>query len=125
MIEAKLYATFRVMADGNKTVEIDELEGGSTVGAVLEELVVRFPDLREGFFDDEGAIRSYVAVMVNGRDIRHLGGVDSVIDDGATLDIFPPVAGGDIFPPVAGGDIFPPVAGGDIFPPVAGGAIGL
>jgi len=94
MIEAKLYATFRMMAEGNKSVMIDESGGGVTVGAVLAELVERFPELRVGFFDDEGAIRSYVAVMVNGRDIRHLDGVDSVIDEGATLDIFPPVAGG-------------------------------
>lgn len=91
MIEAKLYATFRAIADGNKSVEI---EGASTVRDALDQLVVLYPGLREVFFDDEGAVRSYVAVMVNGRDIRHLDGLDSVIEDGATLDIFPPVAGG-------------------------------
>ena len=103
MIEAKLYATFRTMAEGNKTVEIDELEGGASVGAVLEHLVARYPELRKGFFDDAGAIRSYVAVMVNGRDIRHLDGLDSLVDEGATLDIFPPVAGGAIAASLVGG----------------------
>jgi molybdopterin synthase sulfur carrier subunit len=93
MIEAKLYATLRALADGNKSVEI---EGGSTVGAALDQLVTCYPKLRDGLFDDRGAVRGFVAVMVNGRDIRHLDGLDSLIEDGATLDIFPPVAGGAI-----------------------------
>jgi len=94
MIEAKLYATFRAMADGQKSIELTEIEGGTTVGAVLDLLVGRYPKLRAGFYDDEGAIRSFVAIMVNGRDIRHLQGLETPIDEGATLDIFPPVAGG-------------------------------
>ena len=91
MIEAKLYATLRAMAGGNKSVEV---EGGPTVGGTLDQLVALYPELGEGFFDEAGAVRSYVAVMVNGRDIRHLDGLDSPIEDGDTLDIFPPVAGG-------------------------------
>ena len=93
MIEAKLYATLRALADGNKSIEI---EGGPTVGATLDQLVALYPELRGGLFDEDGAVRSYVAVMVNGRDIRHLGGLDSPVEDGATLDIFPPVAGGAV-----------------------------
>lgn len=91
MIEAKLYATFRAIAEGNTSLQIT---GAFTVRDALGQLVERYPGLGEVFFDDEGAVRTYVAVMVNGRDIRHLGGLDSVIDEGATLDIFPPVAGG-------------------------------
>lgn len=109
MIEAKLYATFREIAEGNKSVQIT---GASTVRDALGQLVTLHPGLGKVFFDDEGAVRTYVAVMVNGRDIRHLEGLDSEIEDGATLDIFPPIAGGDIFPPIVGGDSYPPVAGG-------------
>ena len=92
MIEAKLYATFRALADGEKDIE---LEGEpATVRAALDQLVERYPELRGAFFDDGGAVRSFVAVMVDGRDIRHLDGLDTAIADGVTLDIFPPVAGG-------------------------------
>ncbi|SVD26471.1 uncharacterized protein METZ01_LOCUS379325, partial [marine metagenome] len=38
--------------------------------------------------------RPYVAVMVNGRDIRHTGGLETPLEPDAELDIFPPVAGG-------------------------------
>jgi molybdopterin synthase sulfur carrier subunit len=91
MIEAKLYATLRAIA-GSKTVTLERQP--DTVGAVLEELSDRFPDLRAGLLDEDGAVRPFVAVMVDGRDIRHLDGLNTAIEDGVTLDIFPPVAGG-------------------------------
>jgi molybdopterin synthase sulfur carrier subunit len=64
------------------------------VGAALEELIDRFPDLRPGLLAEDGTVRPFVAVMVDGRDIRHLGGIETPVPDGSTLDIFPPVAGG-------------------------------
>lgn len=91
MIEAKLYATLRAIA-GSKTVTLERQP--DTVGAALEELSDRFPDLRAGLLDEDGAVRPFVAVMVDGRDIRHLDGLTTAIEDGVTLDIFPPVAGG-------------------------------
>lgn len=91
MIEAKLYATLRAIA-GSKSVILERQPG--TVGAALEELIDRFPDLRPGLLGEDGAIRPFVAVMVNGRDIRHLGGPDTPLEADAVLDIFPPVAGG-------------------------------
>jgi molybdopterin synthase sulfur carrier subunit len=93
MIEAKLYATLRAIA-GGKSVTLERQP--DTVGAALEELSSRFPDLRAGLFDDDGAVRPFVAVMVNGRDIRHLESVDTPLEDGDTLDIFPPIAGGGV-----------------------------
>ncbi len=92
MIEAKLYATLRAMADGQKAVSV---EGEShTVGSALDHLVARYPALSDGIFDELGRVRSFVAVMVNGRDIRHLDGLKTEVAPGSTLDIFPPVAGG-------------------------------
>ena len=99
MIEARLYATLRAIA-GSKTVTLERQP--DSVGAALEELIDRFPDLREGLLSEEGEVRPFVAVMVNGRDIRHLGGLDTPLEGDATLDIFPPVAGGA---PSAGSDL--------------------
>jgi molybdopterin synthase sulfur carrier subunit len=91
MIEAKLYANLRTIA-GGKSVTLER--PAATVGAALEELTGRFPDLAAALLADDGAVRPFVAVMVNGRDIRHLGGLDTPIEGDAVLDIFPPVAGG-------------------------------
>ena len=90
-IEVRVYATLRPLVGGRSVV----LDGAfATVGDVLDALVARFPDLRERLLDDDGAVRRFVAVMVNGRDIRHLGGRDTPLPAGCELDVFPPVAGG-------------------------------
>ncbi|HJN92053.1 MAG TPA: ubiquitin-like small modifier protein 1 [Dehalococcoidia bacterium] len=99
-MEVKVYATLRPIVGGRSVT----LEPGDSVPAsdcaittirdVLHQLIGRFPDLAERLLDDEGAVRPYVAVMVDGRDIRHTGGLDTPVPPDSQLDIFPPVAGG-------------------------------
>lgn len=60
----------------------------------MDELISRWPELEERLYDEEREMRPYVAVMVDGRDIRHLGGLATTLDPGSELDVFPPVAGG-------------------------------
>ena len=89
-MEVRVYATLRPIV-GGRSVTLDAPL--TTVQGVIDELIQRFPDLEERLLE-EGAIRPYVAVMVNGRDIRHTGGLDTPLEPDAELDIFPPVAGG-------------------------------
>lgn len=91
MLQARVYATFRPLV-GDSTVELETAP--ATVGGALLELSARFPRLGERLLDEEGEPRSFVAIMVDGRDIRHTGGLDTPLHDDAQLDIFPPVAGG-------------------------------
>ncbi len=44
--------------------------------------------------DDDGTVRRFVAIMVDGRDPRHIEGLQSRVTPESELDIFPPVAGG-------------------------------
>ena len=90
-MEVRVYATLRPIVGGRS---VDVPSSADSVRKMLAHLVERFPDLRERLIDDEGAVRPYVAVMVNGRDIRHTGGLDTAIPSEASIDIFPPVAGG-------------------------------
>ncbi len=87
----QLYATLRPLAGRRKVrLEMDE----TTVGEVLDELVSRYPNLHDALFDDSGDVRKYVAIMVEGRDIRHLAGLETPVAEDSEMDIFPPVAGG-------------------------------
>ena len=91
MLEAKVYATFRPLV-GDSTVALETAP--TTVGEAIVELSDRFPQLGERLLDEEGEPRSFVAIMVDGRDIRHTGGLATPLHEDAHLDIFPPVAGG-------------------------------
>ena len=91
-MEIRLYATLRQAARA-KTVVI-ETRPGQTVGDALRALVAAHPRLAPSIWHDDGTLAGHVAVMLEGRDIRHLNGVDTPIGNAQHLDVFPPVGGG-------------------------------
>ncbi len=67
---------------------------GATVGEVLGQLYSRHEELKSRVADDDGTLRRFVNVFLDGEDIRFLDGLDTKVDDGAELTILPAVAGG-------------------------------
>lgn len=92
-MQVRLYATLRQIV-GSRSVTLDP--SGSTVRAVIDDLIALHPGLAERIFATDGETLQYVAIMVNGRDIRHLDGLDTLVSGDSELDIFPPVAGGAV-----------------------------
>lgn len=90
-ITLRLFATFRT-AVGTKVIT-REFEDGADVGAVLRSLETEYPDL-EGELLENGDLRPHINVLKNGREVLHMDGIETSLDDGDTLSIFPPVAGG-------------------------------
>lgn len=87
-LELRFFATFRE-AVGQKTLEREYPEG-TTVGDVLTDLTAEY---EMDLFED-GDLRPQLSIMKNGKDVVHLDGLDTRLDDGDTLSVFPPVAGG-------------------------------
>lgn len=67
---------------------------GATLREVLADLEARFPGVSERLYDDDGALRRFVNVYVNGEDIRHLQGEETPLKDGDEVSIVPAIAGG-------------------------------
>ena len=90
-----LYATLRATA-GARVVDLSAQVGpGSTVWDAVHALIARYPALEPELLDSSGRLWSHVHVMVNGRDAPYLErGMDSPLEAGDTLDVFPPVGGG-------------------------------
>ena len=91
-MDVSFYATLRQIA-GTKHVAFD-LEEGATARRLLDAAGERFPELRALIWQPDGSLSDYVKVFVDGREIRHLRGLDTPIPLDATVDIFPPTAGG-------------------------------
>jgi len=91
-LELRFFANFRE-AVGQKTLE-REYPDGTTVGEVLSDLVEEYG---LDVFED-GELRTQLSIMKNGKDVVHIDGVDTRLDDGDTLSVFPPVAGGSSTP---------------------------
>ena len=91
-IEHRFFATFR-QAVGSKTVE-REYDDGASVGEILADLEAEYDGLSGDLLDDDGEIRPQLSVFKNGREVLHMDGVATRMEDGDTLSVFPPVAGG-------------------------------
>jgi len=90
-VQLKFFATFRE-AVGSKFLD-REVEAGATVGDLLEGLERDYEGLAGELLVD-GDLRPQINVLRNGREVLHQQGVDTPIEDGDTVAVFPPVAGG-------------------------------
>ena len=67
---------------------------GDTVRAAIQQVLERYPVLAPHLMNDDQELVDHVHVFLNGRNVRLLDGLESVIQEGQRLDIFPPVGGG-------------------------------
>jgi len=71
-----------------------EVAAAGTLDAVLREITERWPRLGRRLCDEQGRIRRFVNVYVDGEDVRRLAGLDSPVPEDAEVQILPSVAGG-------------------------------
>jgi MoaD family protein len=95
-MQVKLYAGLR-QAAGTKMLEV-ELQEGTTMRQVLEEVTCRYPTLDTFIWKAEGELSELAHVFINGENIRHLRGLDTHPKEDDKVDIFPPLVGGNTRP---------------------------
>ena len=91
-MRVRIFATLRPIV-GSAEVPV-ETQAGQTVGDLLDEMVTRWPDLRPEMLDGNGDLLKRIHIFVNGRSLRYLEGLDTVIGESDDIRIFPPVGGG-------------------------------
>lgn len=77
--------------------EIDfTVEKGTILEEVLENLVETYgKELESNLFNpDDGNLLQWVRLIINGRDIAFLNGLQTILQEGDEILILPPVAGG-------------------------------
>ena len=89
-IHVQFFATFREVFDEN-SLQI-EVGTGTTIEDLLN-LVFNTHERRQRIFDN-GKLKPHIVVMKNGRHIQHLKGLDTELNEGDTVSVFPPIAGG-------------------------------
>ncbi|WP_455448802.1 ubiquitin-like small modifier protein 1 [Natrinema thermotolerans] len=90
-IDLRFFATFREAVgekERTRTVADD-----TTVGDVLASLEAEYEGL-EGQLLADGEVRPQLSVLKNGRNVVHMEGVDTTLEAGDVVSVFPPVAGG-------------------------------
>tara|TARA_B100001146_G_C15950440_1_gene335326 strand:- start:90 stop:371 length:282 start_codon:yes stop_codon:yes gene_type:complete len=86
----KIPTPLRKLTNNKTSVDAD----GTTVGQIVESLESAYPGMRERLIDDNGDLRHFVNIYLNGEDIRYIDGLKSSVSDNDELSIVPAVAGG-------------------------------
>jgi molybdopterin synthase sulfur carrier subunit len=91
MIEIKFLTRFLEITGERKT-QIDDVDNVSDlVDLLLQKYGAKFKDL---LLDNNGNLRDYLKIMINGEDIRDLAELDTPLKDGDQVVMFQTIAGG-------------------------------
>jgi len=89
VVNVRLFANLReIVGQPHLAVE------AATIRDVLVALQAEHPTLRSVLCDDDGEVRSYITILVNGKNIREMEALATILSDGDEVAIFPPVSGG-------------------------------
>lgn len=95
MATVQLNGTLRGAA-GMKVVQLDA-PPDATVADILALLLANLPVLVPEMLDDDGVLRSNIAIFRNGRNIRLLDNLATPVSPDQTLDFFPKIGAYRVF----------------------------
>lgn len=90
--EIKLFATLRDLVQAKK-IEV-ELSDGQTVAELLETIRGSYPELIDEILTPDGELTGLVHILVHGRNIYWLDGLQTRVKSSDILVFMPPSAGG-------------------------------
>lgn len=88
-VKIRIPSQLRQLTGGEGMAQID----AGTVGAIIMELENKYPGIAERLLDN-GELRRFINVYIDGEDIRFAEGLETQVPDGAEVSIVPAVAGG-------------------------------
>ena len=89
-VMGRIPSPLRRMTNGLDKLEMNE----STLSNMIDELETNYPGFRERLIDENGDLRYFVNIYVNGEDVRFLDGLATQTNSGDEISIVPAVAGG-------------------------------
>lgn len=91
MVEVKFLARFRDIT-GEKSLNLDY---NGSLGSLIDFLIGKYGnEFKDALFDNNGELRDYMKVLVNGEDLQVIGGFDGEVKEGDEIVIFQTIAGG-------------------------------
>ncbi|MCY4365786.1 MAG: MoaD/ThiS family protein [Chloroflexota bacterium] len=89
-VTVRIPTPLRRMTNGQDKVEMEE----SNLSAMIESMEASYPGIKERLIDENGELRYFVNIYLNGEDVRFLDGLNTSAAAGDEISIVPAVAGG-------------------------------
>ena len=91
-VSVKFFAQLRDLTVKKTKMQFD-LDEGATISHLLEELYLD-SKIKKHMLDENHQINSDITILLNGREIKFLEGMDTILNSGDEISIFPLVVGG-------------------------------
>ncbi len=89
-VVVRIPTPLRRMTNGQDKVEVDS----GNLAAMVDELEGSYPGMKDRLLDENGELRYFVNIYLNGEDVRFLDGLETAMSSGDEVSIVPAVAGG-------------------------------
>ena len=89
-VMVRIPTPLRRMTNGKDKVEVES----DNLGDLVEKLNDEFPGFKDRLVDEEGELRYFVNIYLNGEDVRFMDGLNTSTSSGDEISIVPAVAGG-------------------------------
>lgn len=89
-VNVRIPGPLRRVTDGAPQVQVE----AANVQQTIDALEAKYPGMKERLCDENGDLRYFVNIYLNGEDVRFLQGVKTPINAGDEVSIVPAVAGG-------------------------------
>lgn len=90
-IKVLLSSVLQKLASGKSEIVLD---GHYNVSTLIEKLEADYPGFKERLYDENGNLRRFINIFVNGDDIRFLENEKTEIKDNSEVSIIPAISGG-------------------------------
>ena len=90
-VTVRIPTPLRRISNGQDKASVE----GSSLDEIIQSLNEEFPGIKERLCDEQGEIRHFVNIYVNGEDVRFLDGLSTATKSGDEISIVPAVAGGE------------------------------
>ena len=89
-VTVRIPTPLRRMTNGKDKVEVES----ANLNELVEKLNGEFPGFKDRLVDEEGELRYFVNIYLNGEDVRFMDGLNTSTKEGDEISIVPAVAGG-------------------------------
>ena len=89
-ISVRIPTPLRRVTNGVDKVDAE----GDTLDQIIDSLDSQYPGIKGRLCDEDGNLRNFVNVYVNGEDVRFMQGLATATKSGDEVSIVPAVAGG-------------------------------
>lgn len=89
-IRVRIPTPLRRFTGGSEEVNVS----AANIAALVNDLERQYPGIKDRICDEQGKVRRFVNLYVNGDDIRFLSELETPVKDGDEVSIVPAIAGG-------------------------------